>query len=820
MKKFFCLLTVTVLAGIQVFAQTGRPGGGSANMPADGKITGKVIDKVAHVAIGYASVGVYRMKDSSMVSGALTDTLGRFTLNNLPYGRFYAEVKFIGYKKSRVNGILVVPNQKTADLGNILVEPSSTTLKEVEVTGSRPPLEYKLDRKVVNVSQQIAAAGGTAVDVLENTPSVQTDVEGNVQLRGSSSFTVLIDGKPSVLKGSEALQQIPASTIQSIEIITNPSAKYDPDGSAGIINIIMKKEKISGINGVVNLSAGTGGKYNGDLLVNYKHDKVNYFFGADYSDLKFNMKNNLSKWTRSNDSLRYQLMNLNGDMHRTGKGVKAGFDFAPNDKNTISFSARYAERAFGRNTSANYYEYTNPAKSNTYYLQNNTSNSPHKFVNLNLDYLLRFDDKGHQLAASAYWSNGPSDSNTDMVKQTTDQNWTLDGTEPRQQHTSEKGEENEFRLKLDYTKPLGDKGKFEAGYQGRYESSGSKYHFENYQSGQWIEDMTQYNDLKYTDNIQSVYSTLSNSMKLFDYQLGIRGEYTDRKITQKVTGESYPVNRFDLFPTIHLSKQLPFDLQLLASYSRRINRPDDHQLDPLPRYIDDKNIRKGNPALAPEFADSYELSLQKRFGAAFLSVDGFYKKTNDLISQIVKLGANNIMEQTFANLNHDYSMGTEIMLNIPLSQAWNVNASTSIYHYKIDGSLSDSTVSNQTNTWNSRINTTLRFKWGMQLQANFFYNAKTVTAQGTRDGFFFTSLGLRQEVMKKKASLTLQVRDLFGNMKFVSTSQGPDFYIYNRMKRESPVFTLTFSYRINNFKQQMKKGGDDVNESDFNGGGM
>lgn len=817
MKKVFYLLVIILISAFQVKAQQFPGGQYGGSMPMDGKISGSIVDGNDQTKIEYASVGLYKMRDSSLVTGVVSDTAGRFVLSGLPYGRFYVEIKVLGYKKTRVNGILVTPNQKAVDMGNVKLQTSSQVLQEVQVTGTKPPIEYKLDKKVVNVSQQITANGGTAVDVLENVPSVQTDVEGNVTVRGSSSFTVLIDGKPSVLKGSDALQQLPASIIDQIEIITNPSAKYDPDGSAGIINVILKKQKISGITGVANVSVGTGNKYNGDVLLNIRNSKFNYFIGANYIDMNFHMKGVNDIQRTKDDSIGYRDANVIGKMDRTGKGVKAGFDYSITDRKTLSFSVNYAENGFHRNIDSKNHEYTTPASSDVYYLYNNNGYSPHKHYNTSLDYLWKLDDKGHQLSATVYYSHGPSDNNSTQAKFFTDNNWNV-SSDPINQLTTSNAMENEFRGKIDYSKPLGTKGKLEAGYQGRYEATNSEYHLYNVLSNTEVENMNGYNKVNYADHIEAVYATVSNKTKLFEYQLGLRGEYTGRDMKNFVDSNEFKLSRFDYFPSIHLSKELPWDLQVMASYSRRINRPNDRQLDPYKNQIDDKTYQQGNTELKPEYTGSYELSLQKRMGAGFFSLEGFYRQTTDMISQKNDtVGKTTI--QTFSNFGASYTAGSEAMLNMPLNKWWTVNASGSMYQYHIDASSENRTSAQNSTNWNARINSTFRMNWGMQLQLNYFYNGPSATPQGHREAFSFTSIGLKQEMLKKKASLTLQVRDIFGTGKFTNTVNSTGLYQYTSMKREAPVVMLTFSYKINNFKQQpQKRNTDDSSESDFGGG--
>jgi len=822
MRRKLFVWTIFTFVCINIFSQ---PAGRQNSAPMEASISGQVVDNSTGQPVEYAAIGLYRLKDSTLVTGIVTDISGKFVLDQLSFGRFYIDINFMGYKKSRISGITLNPNQKKASLGIVKLEPSVTVIKSVEVTAERSGTEYKIDKKVVNVSQQIAASGGTAIEVLENTPSVQSDIDGNIQLRGSSNFTVLIDGKPSILQGSEALQQIPASSIQNIEIITNPSAKYDAEGSAGIINVLMKKQKIKGFNGLLNLSAGTGNKYNGDFLLNFRNSKFNYFIGGDGNDMKFKGTGYLNQYT-SNDTTpvrNYQQTNSNGDMHRSGAGLKAGVDYFINDKNTLSFSGNVSQRTFGRLTYAKNYLFDDSLSSissEKYYLQNNNSTGEHKNYSGSLDYRLKFDNNDHQLQATVYYEAGKESHPADLWKKYTDSNWDSNpSTAAIQQKSTEDGNEMEFRGKIDYTKPVGEKGKFGAGYQARYESSNTDYHFKNWYEDHYVDDSAQLNNAKYTQNIEALYTTLSNSLKIFDYQIGLRVEYTDRDIVKKVTNEKYPVSRFDFFPSIHLSKQLPWELQAQLSYSRRINRPDDHDLDPFRTYIDSKNVRQGDPGLKPEFTDSYELNFQKKMGEKQISIEGFYRQTNDKISD-VKRYVDTLIIQTYANFKRDYSLGTDISLNLPLTKSWSFNVTSSIYKYHIDGSIQDSTKSQNTVTMNARANTSLRLKWGMQIQVNYFYNAPSVTPQGTREGFSFTTIGVKQDLFKKKASLTLQVRDLFGTMKYAGISESSNLYSYNRMKREARVCMLTFTYRINNYKQQARRESEGVNETEFNGGGM
>lgn len=425
----WCGLVVILLQITQLgLSQASSRGNYQGNMPMDAKVTGTIMDADAEQPVQYASVAIYKQKDSTLITGVMSSATGTFILDNLPYGKFYIEINFVGYKKTRFPNILLTPGQKTNNLGIIKINATSTAINEVDVVGTKSNIEYRIDKKVVDVSQNVVAAGGTVVDALQNTPSIQTDVQGNVTLRGSSNFTVLIDGKPSPITGSEALQQIPAAMVQNVEIITNPSAKFDAEGSAGIINVVMKKQKIRGMNGVVNLTAGTNEKYSGNINVNYKVDGFNFSVGLDYTDMKF-LGNSKTTTLYTKDTIKGiptsddQLRTGSGNFHRQGKGIKGGIDYTINDKNTISLTGSIGDRQFSFPGVYDQIDnYSSPYLGTIYSYNSTIGQYLRNYYNLNLDYMLKLNDKGHNLEVSAYLAQGPEDRNSSNFQDTTDLN--------------------------------------------------------------------------------------------------------------------------------------------------------------------------------------------------------------------------------------------------------------------------------------------------------------------------------------------------------------------------------------------------------------
>ena len=734
---------------------------------------------------------------------------------------YYLDASFVGYKKTRLTKILITPQKKDVDIGTLTIEPASTSLDAVEVVANRPQIEYKIDKKVVTVDQNIVAAGGTAVDALENTPSVQVDIEGNVELRGSSNFTVLIDGRPSVLKGSEALQQLPASTIQSIEIITNPSAKYDPEGSAGIINVIMKKQKQSGISGVANASVSSNLSYSGDILINMRKNKLNYFLSGNYNIRRFGISGYSNREIYNLDTTFYQIADSKGDFNRDRKSVKAGVEYTIDSKNSLSLSGSLNDFSFGRSSDSKSHYYHVPASAeDMYFLQDNLFNINRKSFELASDYLLKLNDNGHQLAASITWQDERSNELNSLDQDTVGSNYLPIGLTPYHERTKEKDTETELRAKLDYSLPISEKSKFDAGYQADFESSSGDSRFSRtvLNPNEYIEVDSLHDNIDFSNAIHALYATYSNGLgKILDFQAGLRLEYNDRLTVQNITGERFEYTKWDLFPSLHLSKQFKHNFQLQASYSRRVDRPRGWELDPFKTYTDQYNIRMGNPQLEPEYTNSYELNAQKTIGkVGFVSLELFSRQSNNVIERYPEVdSATGITTHTFHNISTSSASGSELMVNLPFTRWWNLNMSISGFNHQITDSEGVTEINKNIFTWNSRFNSTFRFKTGTQLQLTGFYRAPDITSQGNRKGFFFTNVGLRQEFFKRSLIASLQVRDMLGMAKFEFNTSGPGYSQHIKRQRESQIVTLSLSYKINNYRQKARRNNEQINEMEF-----
>ncbi|HAF28575.1 MAG TPA: hypothetical protein DCG75_05960 [Bacteroidales bacterium] len=815
MMNKITLSLLLILLSTNIFAEDIT---GDASM---GTLKGFVFDSNANQPLEYATITMIRKKDNQVVNGTITDQTGFFKIKGVEYGMYNIDITFIGYKTKSLENVAIKPNDKDIDIGQINLEPALETIGEAVVTADRPTMTYKIDKKIINVSQQHTSASGTAVEILENIPSVTVDIEGNVSLRGSSSFTVLIDNKPSLLNPSDALNQIPASSIESIEIITNPSAKYDPDGTAGIINIILKKNKLQGVSGVVNANYGSNNSFGGDFLLSFRREKFNFYLGADYNNRIMKGTSNNENITTRNDTSYYVFSNGDFSRDRLSSGIRGGLDFNLNALNSLSFGVRYGERSRGGSSDFNYSEWNVPSTTSitNFYKSMGDNESSGNYYSLSVDYVHKFLNKGHMLTGQFIY-DGEDSKDKDVTELTDMSNMLSSG-----QISEEKEPEQEYRIKLDYTLPIGEKNKFEAGYQGRLSSSESEneMYLYNTTSGEY-DFMSEYSHtVDSKRDIHALYSTYSSELGNFGYQLGLRGEYVDRLISLVGENQDYTLNRWDIFPTIHLSYNFPKDIQLMTSYTRRIERPRTWYLEPFITWSDAYNVRQGNPGLDPEYIDSYELSFQKKFGRNVFSVDGYYRITNNKIERVrtVFEDYDNVFLSSVENVGKDYSFGTEIMFALDIFKWWHLDLMGNIYDYKIEGQLYGEDFSEESFNWNARFNNTIKLAKSTRLQINGMYNSPTVTAQGRNEGFVMANLALKQDFFKNKLSATLQIRDLLNTAGHKFTSEGPDFYSYRDFSPYSPMYSITLTYRINNYKPDRKgnrdngEGMDDIGGEEF-----
>lgn len=769
-----------------------------------GVIAGQVIDSLSLDPVEYATVAIYHHDSRKLINGLITDLTGSFRVKGLEPAGYDLEISFIGYKKLNINNLILSESQPSIDLGKINLQRTALNLNEVEIVDGTPAIEYQIDRKVIHVDKQITAISGTAVDILESVPSVNVDLEGNVTLRGSSGFTVLVDGKPSVLDATDILNQIPASSIADIEIITNPSAKYDPDGTAGIINIKMKKIKLEGFNGVFNTNLGQYGTYGGDFLVNYKKEKYNLYFGADYNKRSHpgTMTNERTTTSKLGDTIFHT--NSIGDRDRNGTSwnLRSGIELNLTDLDYLNFGLNYGNRNRKGTSISNYDEWIDPG--NIHDLNKSIEDETRGGDNysFNLDYKHQFGHPEHELAFQAIFDG--REGNESSINQLIDST----GKIVSGQRSTENGPMNRMRLKVDYTRPILENNKIEAGYQSIVERAKDENTVSNYNliSGEY-NLLPQYGHVtRYNDDVHAVYATFSGETKKFGYMLGLRGEYTNRKMELEGENTDYTLDRFDYFPSLHLSYKLPKNHQVMASYSRRIERPRSYFLEPFITVEDAYNVRKGNPELLPEYIDSYDLSYQKKIKKNFVSLEAYYRITHNKIERVSSVYHDTLMMQTFENVGSDYSLGLEAMISVDVVKWWKMELMGNLFQYKVEGTLYDRPFSQTSLNWGSRVNNTFFPNDVTKIQLNGNYNSPSVSAQGTREGYYTLNVAISRDFFKRKLTLIAQARDILSTARHEFTTEGPDFYNYMLYERKSPNFSLTLTYKLNNYKMKRGKG--------------
>ncbi len=816
MRKVSTILVLMIsLATINLLAQ--RPNGRNrdfSKMPKIGKITGKIIEETDKTPLAFANIYLYKMKDTTLVGGALSDRNGKFVIDKLPFGKFLLEIKFIGYKKMKIKNITISPRKRNINLGDLTLALTSVTSEGVVVTAEKPRIEYKLDKKIVNVSTDIISSGGTAVEALENVPSINVDIEGNVTLRGSSSFIVYIDGRPSVLQGTDALEQIPAESIDNIEIITNPSAKYDPDGVAGIINVVLKKNFLIGINGLANITVGTHDKYKSGLTLGYTSSKLNLTAGFNYNKSRYYGDGNSLKQYFLGDTTENISSTRDGHRQHDGYSIKFGGGYKFTDMTSINVNTRIGSMNFERVADSKLKTWDDPDFLTELFVDNNTNSHNSDYYSISTDLIHKFNNDGHQLSALFYVSNSKNGGSDVQNHFSTDENWIKDNNIIQKIQTDESEKENNYRIKVDYTLPISRYQKFEAGYQSRLWRQEDIFALFQDTSGVQFQNNLYSSLVNFNRDVHSLYTMYSGSFWDFYYQLGLRAEYTHREIKLNKNNDIFSINRWDYFPTVHLSKQITTEHQLMASYSRRIHRPRERDLDPNPSWRDQYTYRVGNPDLQPEYTDSYEFGYEFSFGRSFISIESYYKTTKNIINRVQSLQEDGKLLFTSANMNKDKSMGVELVLNYEPAKWLKFYLGGNYYHYQLLGSLFEQDIDKSSTLYDFRLNSTVYLGQNSAVQLNGFYRGPSITSQGSREEFFMFSAALRQYFFDKKLSLSLQARNLFNMMKREFTSTGNGFYTYDFMELESPIIMLTLTYKINNFRKQRQD--NNTIEMDFN----
>jgi len=822
-----------------------QSGYGQAAPPAGpGKIKGKVVDVQTSTPLEFATISVYTT-DSVLVTGGITSADGSFSIEVHP-GNYYVSVQFISYNQKTFDNIRITPREREFDLGMLSLEPARENLEEVQVIAEKSEMVINLDKKVFNVGKDLSNTGQSALDILDNIPSVTVDLDGNVSLRGSENLQILIDGKPSGLVSggnTQALRSLQGSMIERIEVITNPSARYEAEGMAGIINVVLRKDQQKGVNGSFEVTAGYPHNYAIGANVNFRREKINYFLnyslrygerpGGGYSWQRFNLTDTSDITIRDQDRTRTGLSNR----------IRAGADYFLSPTSTLTGAVLFSNDKQVNTANLTYEDYLHDM-SNPLSLREIPAADQHAFTTLrediesedeidlefSLNYEKKFTGKDHKFNALVQYILDDETEESDISESV--QNYLEPGaliTNSPEQRVFNAEKESNLLIKADYTRPIGNKGMFEAGYRSALRNIYNPYYvIVQNETDQW-DTLPEYsNNFEYIENIHGIYVQAGNNYGDFSVQLGLRGELSDVRTYLHETNEENERLYFDLFPSVHTSYQFNSIHSAQISYSRRIHRPRFWHLNPFFSYTDPRNYRAGNPNLEPEYINSFELGyLFKREKVDFYT-GIYYRYTRNVeqrINEVTEYNGNTVTVVIPQNLDDSHSYGFEANASVNPVKWWTLSGDVNFYRYKMQGTYEDQYYSSDDFSWNTRFNSKFRLPAGTNMQFIFFYRAPKEGIQGTRENFYMLNAAISKDVLKGNGTLTFNVRDVLDSMRFRYTLGDDDddeLYSYNEWRHRSRIYTLTFVYRLNQ-KKRMGRNGNQRNgngDSDFGGEDM
>jgi ferric enterobactin receptor len=798
-----------------------------------GKISGKVTDAVTKQPVDYATISVFKQGAASPFNGISTDAKGTFSIDNIPAGDYKVTVDFLGYKRTTIDHVIVTDGGSTPSLANILLAPVQNQLTGVTITAKAPIIENRIDKMVYNAANDLTAQGGVALDVLKKVPQVSVDIDGNVELQGNANVRFLINGKPSSIFGAslaDALQAIPASQIKSIEVITSPGAKYDAAGTGGIINIILKDSKVQGINGSVNLAAGTRLE-NGSFNLNARKNNfgVNAFFSGN-AQLK---TTGLSSNNRtSSNTAEGTLTNLtqSGDNTQRRSGYQSGLSFnwsiSPKDELTASVGFNH----FGNHNNgfSNQEELKSTTAGASIYdlLSNRTSDSRFHVnaTDLSLAYKKQFKTEGQELEilySTSYGKNTFSYFNV--------QDYLTGGYPSSGSRSNNPGNDRETNISIDYTQPFSKTFTMEAGAKAVIENLKNVVNTDTLlNDGSYINNAGQSYGFNYKRKVYAGYLSVSTALfnNFLEAKAGVRDEYTNT--TADFPGVVIPGYN-TVVPSLTLSHKLSPTSSVKASYNYRIERPDYGDLNPFFNISDPHNISTGNPNLKPELSHGIELGYNRSFDSgANISVGGFYRHNIDDIQQYTtrydSLNINgreypNVLLNQRSNIGTQTTVGANLFASVPVTKKLNLR--TNMFFAS----------RNNTNPGISkvtglayRINLNASYQFGNDLTAEAFanYNSSQKNLQGTRPYFFFYNLAIRKQFMNKKASLGLQAANPFTHyVTQRATTFGTGFNQVSIRQVPLQSFGITLSYKFGKleFSKEKEKDREDNNMPAQDAGG-
>ncbi|MDR1666171.1 MAG: TonB-dependent receptor [Bacteroidales bacterium] len=783
-------------------------------------VSGKVTDEASGNPVEFANVLLRKAQNAAIAAYGSTGSDGNYSLSCSKAEEYYLEISFVGYETYQ-SELFRLTETKKEDRYDVVLRPAGLELEEVEITGRRRQIIYRLDKKVIATAGNIAAAGGTAVDLLSQTPSVRIDADGEVTFRGSSGFKVYVDGKPSTLEGSAALEQIPAEHIENIEIMTVPSARNEADGIAGIINIVTKKQTQNGWSGMLNAKGSTLGTGGIDFFTSYRKNKV-----------RWQTSGNASRIYRISDFEQYKEIRMDTVTTTRSFGerksytdawyLRSGMDW---DRGNTTWSAsvegRYGIR--NRGGSLRYEDSYTFGDATTW-----KNYSGDDYVRLdewsaygNAGFEHRFPQKDRRLSGSffaLYQGDAMEFFYTDLFN--------ADGSRAQ----GHRAEEFEYRFtaqgNLDYVHPFNEqKGKLEAGYYFFTYTEDGDYNIWFWDERQteatskfgngFVWEADQYNRFVFRRDIHALYAMLSDTHGPFSYQAGLRGEYRYRKLGNNEEWARHVWHDFDLFPSIHAACNLKRGGRLNLSYARRVTQPQLFYMEPYVVYVDYYTAQRGNPKILPEYTHSYELSWSKGFGDHSVSGTLFHRTRKDKIERVRVPYHTGVTLDSMANVGNDYSSGAETAASFQCSKWWSMDISGSLFYYRIKNEYKTNDEDEESLNWQLAVNQHFDIGKNTRLLLEGYYLGPSVSTQGRVNDFFYFNFSVRQQLLNKKMTATLHFRDVFSTAQYIGSQKTAHLYSRTAIHPRWPSIGVSITYAFNNFKS--KAGDEKVNHDLFEG---
>lgn len=800
-------------------------------------ITGKIIDKSSGEPLEFATIAFIKSGTTDIETGGITDFNGNYSIE-VPVGTYDIRYEFISYETYVLNNQNITQNKQ---MPLVTLDIDSQSLDEVIIRAETTEMSIRLDRKIYNIGKDLTARGASIGDALSNIPSVDVDVEGVVSLRGNGNVTILINGRPSAMAGfgdTDALTQLPAESIDRIEVITSPSSRYDAEGTAGIINIILKKDSILGFNG--SFSTNLGYPMSGGVTanINYRARKFNIFTNTGYSYREF-LGSGHNYNTFENSQYTHTFEDHESSRIRKGLNANLGMEYFINDKSSFTISGfanfRDGDDMTKATTSKNIFDQLveRSVREEREYEDDITYQAAFNYTN-------NFNSDGHKLTVDFQYDIKDETEESLLTEYNT---FGENTSYPSEDITTDEDRKT-FLAQADYVLPIGENAQFEAGYRGNFKNTITDYqvYFEDLETGQMEYDELLSNVFDFTENIQALYTQYGNKFGKFSFLAGLRLETTqlkgkiDAELTEEQLEEIYGVyidtdfdkNYIGLFPTVNLVYEFSDGENITLGYNRRINRPRGWDINPFPSRSSVTNVFQGNPDLDPAYASAFDLGYMKRFGKLTLTTSVYYQYETDAFERVrIRTGevinGVDVLRTIPINLATNQRIGAEAGIMYNPTKWWRINSSFNFFQFDSEGEFEGIEYGAKNTSWFGRFNSKVTLPWKIDWQTNMFYRGPSENSQTKINGMFSIDLAFAKDIMNDNASISFNVSDLLNSRKREAYTVGNGFTSDSEYKWRPRQFTVSFTYRFNQQQQdrkQQRRNAENGGGDEFEGGGF